>query len=265
MSTGIIIGFLCRSWAGEREFLQSDQIPLWETHLELVDLPHGGLETLPSISVKLLGWISCALVAFCPKSIQCGLEGCRNYPPPSGHKLLSVGSWVTNTSFLWASGSLPIQWGVESGAVHTSTILLTIPPSSLSSVPGCVQGEDRTFGRQMRRRVQHQEDRPICCPSMSFSSLRFLRWLGDWGDYESHSFLILFQETRGRQCGVVEKNKGIGVTQTRFWNPTLKLTGRVVWKHCSDSRNLSYPLCEMGATLPTSRLCWVLTGIAHQP
>ena len=42
----------------------------------------------------------------------------------------------------------------------------------------------------------------------------FLRWLYDKEDYESGSFLVLFQETRGRQCAVVEEKKGTGVTRT---------------------------------------------------
>lgn len=44
----------------------------------------------------------------------------------------------------------------------------------------------------------------------SFSSLRCLRLLVPRRIMSHNGFLILFQETRGRQCGVVEKSKGTG-------------------------------------------------------
>lgn len=97
-----------------------------------------------------------------------------------------------------------------------------------------------------------------------YSSQRFLRWLCDKEDYESDSFLVLFQETRGRQYVVVEEKKGTRVTQTWVWNLTRKFTNSVRWKHLVGSLSLSSLLCQMGARAPAPRSCWVLTRVAWE-
>lgn len=177
----------------------------------------------------------------------------ENYPWSFGHMLPKVGSWVPSPF----SRPLHPFKRVWIQALCASSMLSAILEAT-SSVLAVREGSP-DYSIDIAEEVPASGR--VACP-VPFSPCQaeiFEMTLWRGGLWVTR-FLVLFQETRGMQCGVVEKIEGHWSHPDPGLKSDSEITSSVTQKHTADSLNVCVPFCEMGATAPPPTLPWALPG-----